>query len=291
MKKIFLHPVVQVVLYVGLLLVLIYSSWSVVGGVVPADFNSQVMAQEVMQAFWCLALLVLFSVVFQRRTFASTGIVKEGCFLETVLGFVLGFIVSGGAIFGMYLLGSYHPLSINSDVKLIFPLMLFFFAAIVEEVVFRVFIFQTCEKHWGTTVALIVSSVLFGLAHMINHIQGATLEMQLTGCVYLMFEAGFPMMALFLIRRRIWLPLGLHWSWNFFEGPIFGTIVSGENFGPSLVVAKTTGPFLISGGPFGPEGSIAGLIVGVAFGALASWYAIKCGAWKDRKENESQTVV
>jgi uncharacterized protein len=73
----------------------------------------------------------------------------------------------------------------------------------------------------------------------------------------------------------------VHWAWNFFEGPFFGTIVSGQDFGASLITAQTSGPFLLTGGPFGPEGSLSGLLVGVACGGIATWYAIKNGAWFD----------
>ncbi len=239
------------------------------------------MLNVILETIYCVGLLVFFVVFVQKRSFASTGIVKRGAVVETVLGFLLGICVSGGAILGMYLIGAYKPIGLNLHANLLYPFVLFFFAAVVEEFIFRVFVFQTCEKKWGTVPALVIASTLFGLVHMINTVENATVGQQLTGCVFLVFEAGFSLNAVFLINRRIWLPLGMHWAWNFFEGPIFGTIVSGQNFGSSLIAAQTGGSMLASGGPFGPEGSISGLLVGIICGAVALRYSIKLGAFKD----------
>jgi hypothetical protein len=60
----------------------------------------------------------------------------------------------------------------------------------------------------------------------------------------------------------LWLPIGIHFGWNFFEGTVFGFQVSGlTNF--SLIQQTVSGPPLITGGGFGPE---AGLIVLPALG-------------------------
>lgn len=252
----------------------------------------ELMLNEILEAVFCIVLLIYYVVEVQKRSFESTGIVKRGAIVETLVGFGLGFVVSGCTILGMYLVGAYKPVGMNLHANLIYPFILFFFAAIVEEVIFRLFIFQTCESRWGTTPALVVTSILFGLVHLINTVQHATFEQKFLGCLFLVFEAGFLLNALFLVNRRVWLPLGMHWAWNFFEGPIFGTIVSGQNFGASLLVAQTGGVMLASGGPFGPEGSLSGLIVGVACGALATWYSIKKGAWSQRLfENETTSCA
>lgn len=282
LKILWLHPATQIVLYIALFFGLLYETWNLLGFLVPRNFQVLLMTQEVMESVYSVLCLILFVKYVQKRSFSSTGIVKKGAITETLLGFVLGFVVSGGAIAGMFLLGGYHPFAINLHANLVYPLILFFFAGLVEEVIFRLFVFQTCEKRWGTVKALIITSVLFGLVHMINIVQNASFQEQLTGCVFLIFEAGFLLNAVYLINRRVWLPLGMHWAWNFFEGPVFGTIVSGQNFGASLITAQTSGPFLLTGGPFGPEGSLSGLFVGVVCGGIATWYAIKHGAWVDR---------
>lgn len=278
-RSFWLHPVTQIVGYISLFLAMLYGSWLVIDVFAKMATIVQIMLNEILEAVYCVLLLIFYVVKVQKRKFDSTGIVKRGVVVETVAGFAMGFIVSGGAILGMYLLGAYKPVGMNLHANLIFPFILFFFGAVVEEVIFRLFVFQTCEKRWGTVPALVITSLMFGMVHMMNHVQNATFEQKLLGCMFLVFEAGFLLNALFLVNRRVWLPLGVHWAWNFFEGPIFGTIVSGQNFGASLLVAQMSGSMLASGGPFGPEGSVPGLIVGVACGALATWYSITKGAW------------
>ena len=52
----------------------------------------------------------------------------------------------------------------------------------------------------------------------------------------------------------MWFPIALHFSWNFFQGPIFGFEVSGIELN-SLIVQEITGSDLLTGGDFGLEGS------------------------------------
>jgi len=230
--------------------------------------------------FWCR---------IQKRSLIQAGLDGKNALQETVLGFFLGFIVSAAAVLCMTLYGTYQlhtigPIRANLGEALLAMLLV----AINEELMFRVFIFHTFERRWGTIVALVITATIFGLLHMINNIPAASMGQQLCGCLYLIPEAGFLLNAAFLMRRRIWLPLGLHWAWNFFEGPIFGTYVSGTNLGAPLMHAKVAGPFWATGGPFGPEASVFGLLTGTAIGALLAWYAIKYGSWRQVPAEEAK---
>jgi hypothetical protein len=76
-----------------------------------------------------------------------------------------------------------------------------------------------------------------------------------------------------LRTRQLWLSIGLHFSWNFFLGPIFGFPVSGiTSF--TLLQVEISGPDLFTGGAFGPE---AGLVVlpAQALGFLIVWAATR----------------
>jgi hypothetical protein len=79
-----------------------------------------------------------------------------------------------------------------------------------------------------------------------------------------------------MLTRSLWLPMGLHAAWNFTQGEIFDVPVSGiDEHG--LVQAKLSGPALLSGGQFGLEASIIGLVLATAVGVWIVWLAVKRG--------------
>jgi membrane protease YdiL (CAAX protease family) len=62
------------------------------------------------------------------------------------------------------------------------------------------------------------------------------------------------------VTGGLWAPIGFHFTWNFFQGPIFGFEVSGLPMS-SLIQTEATGNSLISGGQFGAEGSIISILI------------------------------
>jgi hypothetical protein len=72
----------------------------------------------------------------------------------------------------------------------------------------------------------------------------------------------------YLLNRRLWFPFGLHVTWNVFEGPVYGTLVSSLNLGKPLLVAKLSGPEYMTGGIFGPEASLVEVCICLLLVAL-----------------------
>lgn len=120
--------------------------------------------------------------------------------------------------------------------------------AIVEELIFRGFMFQAIQDWVGVWPALAVTSLFFGVAHLGN--TGATLWSSFA----ITIEAGFLLGAAFLWRRNLWFVIGLHFAWNGIEGligiPVSGHLIDG------LYTVKMNGPALLTGGDFGLEGSV-----------------------------------
>ncbi|MFF7335165.1 type II CAAX prenyl endopeptidase Rce1 family protein [Streptomyces sp. NPDC008150] len=129
-------------------------------------------------------------------------------------------------------------------------------AAVTEELLFRGVVFRIVEELAGTRGALIASSLLFGGLHLVN--PGATAW----GALAIAVEAGLMLGAAYAATRTLWLPIGLHFAWNFAESALFGTTVSGSGGGPTgLVHGVVSGPAILSGGDFGPEASVFSLLV------------------------------
>lgn len=145
-------------------------------------------------------------------------------------------------------------------------------AAVGEELVFRGVLFRIVEQRFGSLTGIAVSAVLFGALHAGNPGAG------LAGPVAIALEAGVLLSAAYLASRNLWLPIGLHFGWNFTEGAIFGTAVSGRA-PPSLIATTLTGPDILTGGTFGPETSIVavGVALAASLGLLA--VALRRGHW------------
>ncbi|WP_432995342.1 lysostaphin resistance A-like protein [Dactylosporangium sp. CA-233914] len=145
-------------------------------------------------------------------------------------------------------------------------------AAVAEELLFRGVLFRLVEQWAGTLVALVVSGVLFGALHLLN--PGATLW----GAIAIAAEAGVMLGAAYTATRSLWVPIGLHLGWNFAESGLFGTIVSGTGTAPhGLLRSVTEGPAAISGGGFGPEGSVFAILVGGVTAAVLLRHAHRRG--------------
>ena len=138
----------------------------------------------------------------------------------------------------------------------------FLAVGLYEELLFRGYYLQNLRDGSGLALALFVSSAVFALAHLGNFSASIASTVGI-------FSAGYFLAYGWLRTRALWLPIGLHIGWNFFQGPVFGFAVSG-NPTPSIVVHTVGGPELLTGGGFGPE---AGLIVLplMALGSALIW--------------------
>ncbi|WP_234531503.1 CPBP family intramembrane glutamic endopeptidase [Streptomyces shenzhenensis] len=186
-----------------------------------------------------------------------TELAREGARGSLYRGTAIGVALFGCVIANIALLGDYDVHGFGS---LTGPIGLVGFmaaAAVTEELMFRGLLFRLVERRLGTYAALALSSVLFGAMHLLN--KHATL----LGAVAIAIEAGGMLAAAYAAGRSLWLPIGLHFGWNFAESGIFGTEVSGNGATHGLLDASTSGATLITGGEFGPEASLYSMLFGV----------------------------
>lgn len=129
-------------------------------------------------------------------------------------------------------------------------LIIFILVGWNEELLSRGYHLQTIASGTNLFWGVMLSSGVFGLLHIGN--PGATWVSTLG-----IFLAGLFLAYGYLRTRQLWLSIGLHIGWNFFEGVVFGFPVSGLDIYP-LTRIRVQGPEMWTGGAFGPE---AGLIV------------------------------
>ncbi|EMA05867.1 CPBP family intramembrane glutamic endopeptidase [Haloferax denitrificans] len=99
---------------------------------------------------------------------------------------------------------------------------------------------------------LVISSAVFGVAHYANPNAGLTSTLSIT-------LAGVMLGLGYALTGDLAIPTGVHISWNFVQGGVFGFAVSGLDFGTSLVETTERGPDVITGGAFGPEAGLLGV--------------------------------
>ncbi len=125
-------------------------------------------------------------------------------------------------------------------------LALWICVAIQEETLSRGYQLQNLADGLGLRWGVFLSSLIFAALHLPN--PNAVALPTLLG----LLAAGFFLAFAWVRTRRLWLSIGLHIGWNFFEGTVFGFPVSGLDLF-RLLRQTVTGPALITGGAFGPE--------------------------------------
>ena len=187
------------------------------------------------------------------------------------LGLVVGFLIMAVSVGIAAILGVYRIIGQGDTSRLIIEL---FTVALIpgftEELFFRGILFRWIEDFGGSWLALIVTSALFGLAHIMN--PNATWFSSFAIAV----EAGLLLGGAYMVTRSLWFPMGLHAAWNFTQGEIFDVPVSGiDEHG--LVQAKMSGAPLLSGGQFGLEGSLIAIVLATAVGLWIIWMSVQRG--------------
>jgi membrane protease YdiL (CAAX protease family) len=228
-----------------------------------ASFTGLVLA---LASLWITARLL------ERRPLADSGLRFDGPSRREIgIGLLLGALLMAGifatevALGWVEVKGLFRSGDPGAPFALAFltPLLVFVCVGIYEEAVFRGFLTRTLAEglscRWvpprtALVVAAVLSAALFGFGHRNN--PNATLVSTLNIAV-----AGIFLALPYLLTARLALPIGLHIAWNLFQGSIFGFPVSGlTTIQTTLVAIDQHGPPAWTGGSFGPEAGLLGLL-------------------------------
>lgn len=191
---------------------------------------------------------------------------------EILVGLVIGATMFAAvmalmAIFGFYEIRFLGPapawLSAGTAVQ----------SGVIEEVLIRGVLLRLVWRAFGPWIAFAASAALFGFGHLGN--PNATVF----AAVCIALEAGIMLGAFYALTGRLWVSIGVHAAWNFTQGYLFGSAVSGTAFGPAIAssTARPGIPEWLTGGPFGPEASLPALVVCTAVGLLVMRLAYRAG--------------
>lgn len=127
------------------------------------------------------------------------------------------------------------------------------FAASVEEIVVRGYLLNNFMTSMNKYMALVLTAVIFSIAHGLNPNVG------LIGLLNILL-AGLLLGVYYVHKKNLWFPIGLHFTWNFFQGFVFSSPVSGIQL-DGIIQTEYSGSDFLTGGAFGFEASLAASII------------------------------
>lgn len=166
------------------------------------------------------------------------------------------------------------PLGDSAATAVVYGLAFFTAVAALEEFAVRGYLLTNVaegvrgvagDDTVAVAVAVLATAGLFGVLHAANPSGWLLSLLNVT-------LAGILLGGAYAATGRLAFPVGLHTTWNFGLGPVFGLPVSGLRTGPAVVPVQVEGPRLVTGGGFGPEGGLVMLAaLAVGAGTLGWW--------------------
>lgn len=160
----------------------------------------------------------------------------------------------------------------------LFSAVLFLGVAVTEELLTRGYLltnlaegvsgFGPVTPRAAVVTAVVLTSALFGYGHASNPNATAVSTAALV-------LAGVFLAAGYVLTGELGFPVGLHLTWNFFQGPVYGFPVSGTTSTVTLLTLSQGGPRALTGGPFGPEAGLLGVGAMVVGTALTAWWTAR----------------
>ena len=258
MKKFIQSPYVRmtvgIVVVVGMV-ILVQLACNAILQSIQIDKESKHLIISIFTAAAALAGYAVLYCYYEKREITELKLAAFG--KNAGIGLATGAAIQVLVIFVLFLSGGYMITSVNPIDYVIPGLAIAISSAAFEEILFRGIIFRLLEEKTGSIVALFISALIFGALHLFNE------NSTIFSAVSVAVEAGILLAAAYIYARNLWLPIFLHFGWNFVESGIFGVANSGNVVTTSLFTSKLTGPEFLTGGGFGPENSIQAVVFGL----------------------------
>lgn len=219
------HPITQIVAVLALWKVIDFILAILAGIVLPRVLNPaqwtpelENAASDLVAAVCAVATVLLLQRLTGNVDLGRIGLTKTGAGRETALGFLVGMTEYLAFMLCLILAHLFVVTMINTH----FPVTVFLLDALLigfqEEVLFRGYIFQKLETSYGTGLALLVSSVVFG----VYHVGGGAYGLHYLRAISVGLPSGLCYASAYLVSRRLWLPIGIHSAWDFFAFVFWG---------------------------------------------------------------------
>ena len=237
---------------VGVTLILVVSSALTGQSINQALFSQLVFINASLANIGAVLIMYYF---FERRRGLFLGWSQNNQWKSCLAGSIWGILIMTLSFLCIWLFGGLYIVGFSLEKNvidgLLFAVLLFALVAIGEEILCRGYWFGLIKQSFGPFIAIVASSFIFAALHLSNPS---------------VLQSPIPVINLLLgglllgvgreVTKGLWMPIGMHFTWNLFQGHIFGFAVSGLDIQNSIIRIQTTGNTWISGGKFGAEGSL-----------------------------------
>ena len=207
--------------------------------------------------------------IFEKKKINKMGItsIKNG-YKELGIGLILGAITM--SIVAIIIIAIGNVKLVNSiskpqiSISLLYGLISFIFVGFGEEILSRGYIMSVLKQTRNIWLILIGPALIFAALHLGN--EGIDVLSFIN-----LFLVGVLFAYMFMKSKNIWMPIGYHITWNYFQGYIWGFGVSGVSVNGLYKIENVTNN-IINGGAFGPEGGIIVTIVTCLMFIFVYWF-------------------
>jgi uncharacterized protein len=226
-----------------------------------------ILARQIVGASVVAATYILFSRGIEH--WRPPELNTRGGIVEFAVGLAIGVGLFSTVMAILWPLGIYHPTNWGTFAGLGTGTLFALCAAVLEEIIFRAYLFRLLSQATGTWIALLATSALFGAAHAANH--GATLFSSIAIVARSRGAAGSSL-------RRNRAPLDANCvalRLEFCRGPVVRNVCLRRPANACLSHGNLRGPTILTGGAFGPEASIVAVSLCVAAGVMLLWCTVR----------------
>jgi len=223
-----------------------------------------------------IQLLVFFSVVrfywvkIFKYPFTSIGFERSKTVVKELgQGFLTGVFLLGVIFIVLLLTNQIEVTSIQFSLKyFLFYIFMYLVVGFNEELLFRGYLLGATMKLANKYIVLLLFAFLFSLLHFLTN------DFSIIPVVNI-FLAGLILGIYYIHTERLWFSISLHFTWNFLQGPVFGSHVSGGTDEHTIITQNVLGQDWITGGEFGFEGSAIMTIIVIPLILLFHFYLKK----------------
>jgi len=208
---------------------------------------NMMLAFMFLQFIFALFAIFIFRKFVDKKSFKSLGFEFKHYKMDLIKGLIWGAALISVGFLALYISGFISIIETDfGAIQWLSYIAFFVIVAFNEEILVRGYVLTNLMASMNKYWALIVSALLFSVMHLAND------STSLLSTVNI-FLAGIMLGIYTIHKRNLWFPIAMHFTWNFFQGPILGFEVSGTKM-DSVINQQVSGSSLVTGGEFGFEG-------------------------------------